>query len=390
MSPAPQSRPALRRDERGIALALAIFALVVIATLVGGVFFMARLEQRSGSNTLWSTQAAEAADAGLNATLANWSGTWNTMAVGTPSTLSTVSLGGNARYTVTIRKLTSALFFVSSRGERTDAGGGVLSGNTVGRVVRIVVPEVDINAAVTANGPVTLQGNLTVDGRDTDPPGWPACTTKDTVASVRTSQSIKAKGSYSAYGEPNAPEGLVPSDPGVTASDFAGPYDALKGIANIVHTGAWSPSNSPYPSVSGGNCDKTNIRNWGEPWRNPPNAGVVSACTGYFPIVWIRNPGAESRISGGRGQGVVLVEGDLDMSGGFEFNGIMIIMGDTKTTGTGAKITGALMAANEATGDITYIGGTPVVTYSSCAIATALQASASVRPVAERSWVQLY
>lgn len=146
MSPAPQSRPALRRDERGIALALAIFALVVIATLVGGVFFMARLEQRSGSNTLWSTQAAEAADAGLNATLANWSGTWNTMAVGTPSTLSTVSLGGNARYTVTIRKLTSALFFVSSRGERTDAGGGVLSGNTVGRVVRIVVPEVDINA----------------------------------------------------------------------------------------------------------------------------------------------------------------------------------------------------------------------------------------------------
>lgn len=389
MTTPPLPFPSVRHDERGIALALAIFALVIIATLVGGVFFMARLEQRSGSNTLWSTQASEAADAGLNATLANWSGGWNSMALGTPATQSTVVMGSNSRYTVSVMKLSSALFFVSSRGERTDGSGGILSGTSVGRVVRMVVPQVDINAAVTANGEVTLQGNLTVDGRDTDPPGWPACTTKDTVASVRTSQSIKAAGSYSAYGDPG-PEGLVENDAGITSSIFTGPYDALKLLANVTHSGAWSASNSPYPSVSSGICNKSDVRNWGEPWRNPPNTGVVSACTGYFPIVWIRNPGVESRISGGRGQGVVLIEGDLDMSGGFEFNGLMIIMGNTKTTGTGAKITGALLAANEATGDITYIGGTPVVTYSSCAVATALQSSAKIRPVAERSWAQLY
>lgn len=382
------ARPNLRRDERGMALALAIFALVIIATLVSGVFFMARLEQRSGSNTLWATQAAEAADAGLNATLANWSGAYNALAVGASSALATQVLGSSARYTVTIQKVSPQIFLVQSRGERT-GGGGVLAGTTVGRIVRMVVPDVDINAAVTANGPVTLQGNLTVDGRDTDPAYWPACTTKDTVASVRTSQSIKAKGSYSAYGDPS-PEGLVSSDASIDATDFTGPYSAFTALANKTHIGAWSASDSPRPSLSGATCDQADYRNWGEPYRDAAQGGYLPACAGYSPITWIKTGGGTAKITGGRAQGILIVDDDLEMAGGFEFSGIILVMGDVRTTGMGAKITGALLAANETIGDVTYIGGTPVVTYSSCAIATALAQSASVRPIAERSWVQLY
>lgn len=391
MRPMPPSPISLRQDERGVALVLAIFALVVIATLIAGVFFMARLEQRSGSNTLWATQAQEAADAGLNTTLANWSGAYNTMAVGASTTLATQTLGSTARHTVTVQKVAAQIFLVQSRGERT-GGGGVLAGTTVGRIVRLVVPDVDINAAVTSNGPVTLTGNITVDGRDTDPPFWPACTTKDTVAAVRTSQNITTKGSYNAFGDPS-PEGLVSSDASVDATDFTGPYAAFTAIANKVSVGAWSPSNSPRPILSGGTCNQADARNWGEPYRHASQGSYLVQCEGYSPITWVRNgPGGgnEAHISGGRGQGILIIDNDLQLSGGFEYTGIILVMGDVRTTGQGAKITGALLAANQTLGDITYFGGTPVVTYSSCAVATALAASAQARPIAERSWVQLY
>lgn len=380
------SRPSLRRDERGVALALAIFALVIIATLVAGVFFMARLEQRSGSQTIWATHAAEAADAGLNSTLANWSGSYNTLAVGASQPLATVTLGANTRYTPTIQKLSDQIFLVQSRGERFTAGG-VLSSTTVGRIVRMITPDVEINAAVTANGPVTLQGNLIVDGRDTDPPNWPACTTKDTVAGVRTSESIKAGGSYQAFGEPPLAE-----NDGDKYAQIKGPYDAFYAMANKIHNGDWSASDSPRPvtEVVSGNtvCNRTDARNWGELYRTP-TAGTVTECTSYSPIVSIRGTG-ESRVSGGRGAGILLIAGDLQMSGGFEWAGIIIVLGDVRTTGMGAKVTGALLALNDATSDLTYIGGTPVVTYSSCAIATALAQTAYARPLAERSWAQLY
>ena len=54
-----------RSDERGIALALAIFALVVIGALVAANFFVGRLEQQSGQNSLYARQAAEGAESGL-------------------------------------------------------------------------------------------------------------------------------------------------------------------------------------------------------------------------------------------------------------------------------------------------------------------------------------
>ena len=53
-------------NERGMALAVAIFALVVIGALVAGTFFAGRLEQSSGQATVYAAQAAEAGEAGLS------------------------------------------------------------------------------------------------------------------------------------------------------------------------------------------------------------------------------------------------------------------------------------------------------------------------------------
>ena len=58
-------------SERGIALAVAVFALVVIGALVAGTFFAGRLEQQTGQNTMFATQAGEAAEAGLSDAINN-------------------------------------------------------------------------------------------------------------------------------------------------------------------------------------------------------------------------------------------------------------------------------------------------------------------------------
>src|SRR5690606_7589067 len=117
-------------------------------------------------------------------------------------------------------------------------------GTRVGRIVRLIIPQLQVDAAVTANGPVTLQGNLTVDGTNTNPDGWDVCgPTGDVVASVQTSQSIKKGGSYTAIGNP-PPEGLVENDPSVTPSRFLDPYNALSPFADVSYNAAWSASDS--------------------------------------------------------------------------------------------------------------------------------------------------
>jgi hypothetical protein len=92
----------------------------------------------------------------------------------------------------------------------------------------------------------------------------------------------------------------------------------------------------------------------------------------------------------GRGEGVLLVDGDLEIRGNVEFTGLIIVTGKLKSNGTGNKITGGVLAQNADLGDLTTLIGNPVANYSACAVSKALSASASTRPLAERSWAQLY
>src|SRR5204862_3319700 len=60
------------QNERGMALALAIFALVVVGALVAGAFFAGTQEQRVGGNWRRLQQSFGAAETGLNEVIRNW------------------------------------------------------------------------------------------------------------------------------------------------------------------------------------------------------------------------------------------------------------------------------------------------------------------------------
>ena len=77
-------------------------------------------------------------------------------------------------------------------------------------------------------------------------------------------------------------------------------------------------------------------------WGNPENPGA--ACWDWFPVIHIT--GNANVQSGGVGQGVLLVDGDLDLRGNFAFYGIVIVQGSLGTQGSGNRVYGGVMASN--------------------------------------------
>lgn len=126
-------------NERGIALAVAIFALVVIGAMVAGNFFAGRLEQQSGQNAFFAGQAAEAAEAGLTDAMATTSAAaLDALSVsGPPLDLGTITLNGGVIANRQVSRLTSSLFLIRALGTRQDASGAPLARRSVGLLVRV-------------------------------------------------------------------------------------------------------------------------------------------------------------------------------------------------------------------------------------------------------------
>lgn len=392
-------------DERGIALAVAIFALVIIGALVAGTFFAGRLEQRSGLNSLFAAQAAEAAEAGTAMAMNNWSTT--TMAAlpvstGAPSAdaalQTNVALGGGAFYSTSVSHLSPSTFLIRSEGQRRDPSGAVLSRRLIAQIVRVVIPQIDIQGALTLQGSLTLSGSAEIDGTDHIPSGWGgSCgAAVGPVAGIRSnSNSVSTSGANCAglACVTGSPQLLVDSN--VTDQTFTNfgstTFDELAAAANIVlSSGTYNgigpdslmaPIGSPVGTR--GACRTALLRNWGEP---NTGVGTYSQCFDYFPIIYATGT---VLINGGRGQGILLVDGDVEFAGGVEFYGPVIATGRVRSAGTGGHVYGGVMAQNVEL-DPNIIIGNSVINYSACAVQRALLGAGTVRALSERSWAQLY
>ena len=402
----PTGEPSMRAprlsDERGMALAMAVFALVIIGVLVAGAFFSGRLEQRSGANSVLATEAFEAAEGGVAYTVSpdGWNtATFNALAVGTDAVQAPVSFGANLQAVPTVTKLNASVYLVRSEGQRL-SGGNVLARRLVGTLVRAVIPDIEIEGALTVYGQLTLGGSADIDGEDHIPAGWggSCAAAGDPVAGVRINEDDIHTNGANCNGDPPACVSGYPAvdiDTSVTPSTFTNfgdlTFDDLAAAANLVVSGTLTglapdslaaPTGSPAGTP--GRCNRANNRNWGEP--GIAGVIVIPRCYDYFPIVYA--PG-DLHISGGRGQGILLVRGNLTLSGGVEFFGPVIVLGEVRSTGTGGHVYGGLMARN-ANLDPSVITGNSVVNYSSCAVARALLGAASVKPLNARSWAQLF
>jgi hypothetical protein len=348
----------------------------------------------AGRNTVYTAQASEAAEAGLATAFSPWNRDWNHQGnfpvgqdrIQAPVTVTLVNgtpAPTKVRYTLTVRRLQGGAYLISSEGQKLDRNNNVVASRRLAKFAKLVPPgSANVEAAVTTKSDVTVAGNANINGNDAVPPAWDpgSCGPLDNVAGVHTGGGVTLNGNPTVTGSPP----MVQHDSLVTDATFQGPfYDFLDGRTNTI-----TASNPPatLPTVSGGACNKSNLYNWGEPRRDGAGVAAVEECQNHFPVVYF---GAGTlKLQGGVGQGILLVAGDLWLAGGFEYTGLIIVLGEIKTTGNGNKVTGAILS-NNFYGEESSIGGTPTVQYSSCAVQAALTNTSSGYPLDLRPWAQI-
>jgi hypothetical protein len=263
-------------------------------------------------------------------------------------------------------------------------------------VLRINFPTINVLAALTLRGNLKLGGSSFIEGKDTPPAGWTDCGPTQPeepgiAATHADSSTISLSGCKSFKCVDGAPD--VQVNPAAGDSNTYFNYGNGLTWANLTAAATLSmPASSvpggsaPNPSfTAGGGCNTADILNWGDPNRNTP----AGACETYFPIVYVSDTAGAVHLTGGVGQGVLLVDGDLTVDGGFQWFGPVIIRGHLTTQGTGGHFNGAVMAADVAL-DVNSILGNALITYSSCAIADAVLGAGIPKRLTQRSWSEMY
>jgi hypothetical protein len=405
------TRPGRALGERGLALALVVFALVILGALISGAFVVSRLDRGSATNATFSAAAQEAAEAGLAITYATWDPAvqgalpvW-TVPGGVEWSSGAQSVAGNPLLVRidSVRRLNGQLFLIRSTGQRLGPAGQILASLTVGQLFRLVRPTIGVNAAITVQAPIDFHGTaFAVSGLNSLPTGWdPAACPPVDPGNTDDLVGVRSSG---ATGVATASPGRVvgfpaaeaPNDPTVTSATFQNfldfSYNTLAAQPGVKVLSSSSPYTAVGPvanaSTSPPSCDRASPLNFGEPYR-PPAAGVIPACSGYFPVV---HGTASATVfgGGGRGQGTLLVDGDLEIHGDFEWVGLVIVRGQVRISGSGNLITGALLAEGASSVIAGTIQGQVGIGYSACAVDRAIGGASRGEPIEQRSWLQLY
>jgi hypothetical protein len=301
---------------------------------------------------------------------------------------------GAAELTLDITRTGERTYFVE--GAATTVNRGLYSGATrrVGLVMKMFSPDLEPPAALTTRGTTQLTGNSEIQGGDYPPPEWGSSycssygtTNKPGILANDTSVVDRMSGASRWYGNPPVEEDVTIDDLTFTQFDEVSWTELVAMAEKWLGSGGDITITQTNPSLhADGTCNKFDPYNWGD----PENPGAT--CGGYFPTVYINAYGGEARVeSNGVGQGVLLVDGDLTLLGGFVWNGIIIVQGRFGTEGSGNRVYGGVLASNP-DGDLQELVGGSEVTNSTCATTRAVlynSALTRLRPLTARSWVDL-
>ncbi len=382
------------KTDRGFALPAAVLGLVVIGVLVTGGFYIARQEHRIGLASENGTQSFYLAEQGVAEVMVNWS--WQKYSADTAwSSLTESDTTDDGIWTVEVTEMSDRLFFLEGQGDAplaaALAGGSIgeerMASRRVGMIARVVSAALEPPAALTTRGDVQVLGTAEVHGEDVDPPGWAdVCSAFDTEDKLGILVDDSSTVMYAGKGRVTGVPTPVEYDPDLDDATFTEfgewNWDDLISLATLTFSGR--NFNGMAPSYDAdGRCDTTDPMNWGDP-LNP-----AGACGTYFPIIYV--DGHMTVQSASMGQGVLLVEGDVDLRGDFLWHGIIIAQGAFETQGSGNRVMGGVLASNANLDDERTVGGS-VIQQSNCAAMRAIlfnDALSRAKPLGQRGWVDL-
>lgn len=336
--------------HRGFALVLSMLLILALATLGMGMLAAATGEQAVGAAMARKARAVRQAEAvALQAV-----GSWSTrsvadMGIGEQRTLDSGGLDGSVR----AERIDSALFLVRGEGHVDGPGEGATA--AVGLLVRVLHPRVlaaGFPGGLNTVGPAEIAAGAVLGSSGCGGTGIGVVAAEVTVGAGAT-----------VMGDPPILHG---SPPVPTPDPFAPPLSDT--LATLRAPGL---SAQPRPVTSAGTCVADDL-NWGSPDPAHP-------CHDLLPVVMA----SDLDVAGGVGRAVLIVDGDLDVGGAAELEGVVVVRGKL-TLDAGSTIRGAVRA------DSARIEGT--VIRDDCAVAAALSAPSldrGFRPPL-RWWVPLF
>jgi hypothetical protein len=384
--------------RQGMALPIALAAIVAVGALIAGVFFASTQEYRVGRNSLATQQAMQAAEVGLSSIVSSWTpARTNATRVGNSVTLANLEIDGvtvQRQYT----RVSPTTFWVTATAIK---GGGALEGRAVKRlntIIRIETPDFKIMGAVTARGTISASGATTISGTDSLPAGWDcppgggggANAGIVGNAATTTGTGANCAGFACVSGSPKVLDSAAMVADTMNFTKFGGmSYDSLTRLATKVRTAGGTIGTVGPRYLVDDSCDIANVDNWGDTSHVDPREG----CDSYFPVVHLQGPTLSYLVNGGGGgQGIMLVDGNLSVAGNFKWTGLIIVRGTFSIAGTGGgsgtKIIGAVAAMNRGAGTNSFAGNSSV-TFSKCAVDQVTSRLANASLLRHRAWADL-
>jgi len=361
-----------QREERGAALALVLWGLVIAGALLTVSAVLAVQEQRAAHALRRQQRTFVDAEAVGAAVLSRW--TAGALRQGLPRSFDSLTLDAGPGWDATVRRLTAAVFLleVSTRDTLGGSASREAADARMGWLVQPLPLAIPLAGAVSVGGEAVLGDQVAVSGIDDVPPGR-GCPPSDSAVPGVVAAGVQANGSVSLTG---APSELLRSaaDSGLAASDLVS-FTALATRATIVLPGGRYATN---PATVGTLCDIQDSSNWGDSER------TGTPCADYLPIINVKG---DVTLDGGSGQGILLVQGNLTVSSDYHFDGLVFVRG-TIVTAAYLDVRGAVATA--------FLGSRAApmsrftVRYSKCIVSNALGTSSRLVPLASRAWKQLF
>lgn len=389
------------RDERGVALPLAMIGLVVVSILVTAALVSSSTDLAVSSAQQDATRGVYNAEEALETTVGRIDVALRADSFTAPSAAmvpSPFALASGGTGTNTIRLLYRRNPVTDTDGTRTNGRAvycitaapvrdGGRSSRTLGAFLQLeLAPDqlnLNIKGAGSFGGDVEVRGSATIVGQAQD---VTKCGTSGQVPAIETSQEGKVTKSGNAV---DLVGGSRQTDE--TKAEFQarilGGKTPLQ-VARQAHikfgpllTGARTFPNS-FKALS--TVPRDSVANWGCPLSLGVLCINANADTSYYPTIGIDAQGGQVDLQGDHGQGVlVVVNGGLKISGNFKFKGIILVEGALDVTGT-VTVVGAVVGLNTITvskvDGNNDLSGTMNITYDPCVNRRAQQSFNDANP----------
>ena len=274
--------------------------------------------------------------------------------------------------TVSAIRLQAALYWVVA-----DAPAADSSHRRVNLIVRSGAVDLDSIAALVAAGDVSITAPATVIGANAASAAVCSAAAEPAVvlgpAAQLTWSSADSSPALAVVRRTSA------ANPATYAHVGGSTWAQLQRVATIV----LPPSNTIQVDPTD-SCAEGSAVDWGD-----PRDGAPASCAQFIPLVVATG---DVVVTGGIGQGVLLVEGHLHIEGPFQFTGLIVALEGIQSDADGVTIDGTLMSGTTTT-PVTasvQLSGRMTVSGDPCTVQRVVASTVPPRLVRGRPWAELY